>query len=1092
MSTEGPIVADPCARARARVSPSPAPVPGAAEGRRIVRELLRGSGAQAKLVLGGPDDEHEQQAERVAEAVMRRSDAELGVADPAQPACTACRATGRVTSDDEAIRPKLALGAIDDPLEQEAERNAHEALEEPPEESDVEGQDEDEDVLRPRRIRREGARSELSADFAARLGRVESSGAPLPATAREPMERAFGRDFGGVRIHTDAGAGELASSVGALAFTRGSHIVFGPRTFEPSTREGKHLLAHELAHVVQQHGTSSPPVMRSPGAATPARKQARRIGYLHFYEQSGRSFASVRFFDVAEDSIDLPDGVFRAELEQRGTKEILMVSGADGPRPIELTTFPAEARDHAAKAAFMRLQIVRPVEGAKASGVPQAPEKEGVYGEFDEQGVLALPLGAQVDPVTLPGGKPRGPGGEQRDEQGEQSAAKGGEGGERNDARTASGSKYGWLGILELPPGWIRALETAFEVMGEAKEYLAIKETIQRLRELYEHRDALVAAFSSGESLAEVLLGVEDNAAMDALGAWAVAGKKGTKGESAAGSDKRLEGVRAIASKVVRILEKLRKVLRPVFTTRAKFQELFEGVMETIAGLESIEELMDAGSDIEELGSKLSERTKQLVAQASTELGTKLQESVSGVAEGLKLWIEGFGDDDFITYEELARAVTGAALKFVPYPYKLGVKAASAIGLERLVADNLVSELIPSEVLLAINESIRSVAERLQPSIESALGGVAEVVTDIAGELATELSTQMEAAFAQPSRRRGAPEPAGWSLAHAEQAMHASTGAPLAPPVADELEQHLGLDVDRARVHTDAAAATATEALGVDAFTVGSHVYFAADRFQPHTTEGRRLLAHELTHVEQQRELASTGPLQADWKSLRRRAIAKFGKRVRVGLTLSRTGKKEDLERAARVRSWVESKLEKPVRKADFTSSPDVKVAYRLVHKKNKTSIRRTRRYLGLVPGLTLDRKQAKGDVIGKLELGILAKLESFDPKKRARAALRRSLGNCTQTDQAHHVIPLDLQDHPLIKLAIGSGQWNMNDGIDNGVCLDNSVHYGSHPNYTDAIEIELDKILAKAGGNWGAARQDLLDLVIDKRKWCKVQKEIK
>jgi hypothetical protein len=72
-----------------------------------------------------------------------------------------------------------------------------------------------------------------------------------PAT-RTRMEAAFGRDFAAVRIHSGAAAAAAASADGALAFTVANRIAFGHDQYRPETEVGKHLIAHELAHVVQQ------------------------------------------------------------------------------------------------------------------------------------------------------------------------------------------------------------------------------------------------------------------------------------------------------------------------------------------------------------------------------------------------------------------------------------------------------------------------------------------------------------------------------------------------------------------------------------------------------------------------------------------------------------------------------------------------------------------------------------------------------------------------------------------------------------------------------------------------------------------------
>ncbi len=83
---------------------------------------------------------------------------------------------------------------------------------------------------------------------------LRSSGQPLDASTRAFMEPRFGHDFSGVRVHTDARAAESARAVNALAYTVGSNVVFGEGQYAPGSGSGQRLLAHELTHVVQQGG----------------------------------------------------------------------------------------------------------------------------------------------------------------------------------------------------------------------------------------------------------------------------------------------------------------------------------------------------------------------------------------------------------------------------------------------------------------------------------------------------------------------------------------------------------------------------------------------------------------------------------------------------------------------------------------------------------------------------------------------------------------------------------------------------------------------------------------------------------------------
>ncbi|MCW0200287.1 DUF4157 domain-containing protein [Rhodanobacter thiooxydans] len=84
-----------------------------------------------------------------------------------------------------------------------------------------------------------------------------SHGLPLDAGIRGQMEERFGQDFSAVRIHADAEAARSADAVDALAYTVGSHVVFGAGQYAPSTARGRRLMAHELTHVVQQSGHGS-------------------------------------------------------------------------------------------------------------------------------------------------------------------------------------------------------------------------------------------------------------------------------------------------------------------------------------------------------------------------------------------------------------------------------------------------------------------------------------------------------------------------------------------------------------------------------------------------------------------------------------------------------------------------------------------------------------------------------------------------------------------------------------------------------------------------------------------------------------------
>ncbi len=112
----------------------------------------------------------------------------------------------------------------------------------------------------------------------------ERRGEALQPAVRTPMERTFGHDFSKVRIHADDEAAAHTSSLGADAFTVGYDIAFAPDTFSPETDAGALVLAHELAHVVQQ---------------TWGGQQAASIAEAPFLSRTERGGSAERDADVA-------------------------------------------------------------------------------------------------------------------------------------------------------------------------------------------------------------------------------------------------------------------------------------------------------------------------------------------------------------------------------------------------------------------------------------------------------------------------------------------------------------------------------------------------------------------------------------------------------------------------------------------------------------------------------------------------------------------------------------------------------------------------------------------------------------------------
>ncbi len=157
------------------------------------------------------------------------------------------------------IQPQLRVGAIDDPLEREADRIATQVLHaaDPAPQAKCACGDTCPKCLAGQAT--QGTEPGILASPSVHAV-LRSSGQPLDPATRAVMESGFGHDLSRVRVHTDSTAAVSAQSMDALAYTVGEHIVFGPNQFVPSTDSGKRLLAHELTHTLQQSGGS--PIIR--------------------------------------------------------------------------------------------------------------------------------------------------------------------------------------------------------------------------------------------------------------------------------------------------------------------------------------------------------------------------------------------------------------------------------------------------------------------------------------------------------------------------------------------------------------------------------------------------------------------------------------------------------------------------------------------------------------------------------------------------------------------------------------------------------------------------------------------------------------
>lgn len=181
-------------------------------GNQVVGNLMKSGALQAKLRIGQPGDVYEQEADRVAEQVMRMPDVSSSKETRIQRKCPKCL---------NGLRGLL-------------------------------GKDKKDEGLQAKEIR--GETPEVTSNMETNINALRGGGQPLSESTRAFFEPRFGTDFSRVRVHSGGAAEQSARDVNALAYTVGRDIVFGAGRFAPGTHEGRRLIAHELTHVVHQSG----------------------------------------------------------------------------------------------------------------------------------------------------------------------------------------------------------------------------------------------------------------------------------------------------------------------------------------------------------------------------------------------------------------------------------------------------------------------------------------------------------------------------------------------------------------------------------------------------------------------------------------------------------------------------------------------------------------------------------------------------------------------------------------------------------------------------------------------------------------------
>lgn len=265
---------------------------------------------QKKLSVGEPNDAYEVEADAMADKVTNKTNNETSVQkagtpeDELQQKPLAASITPLVqkqkSPEDRPVQTSLFKDKKDgdiQKMEEEEEQlqakcddcekeEAVQKMEE--EEESIQAQEEEEETLQPQEDEEEAVQKQeeeesiqaqeeeeqlqakdsekttASPSTERKLKASSGGGSKMDKKTTAEMESGFGADLSNVNIHTDSNAVQMNKELGAQAFTHGNDVYFNKGKYNPDTKEGKHLLAHELTHTIQQTGNVQRSIVEQP------------------------------------------------------------------------------------------------------------------------------------------------------------------------------------------------------------------------------------------------------------------------------------------------------------------------------------------------------------------------------------------------------------------------------------------------------------------------------------------------------------------------------------------------------------------------------------------------------------------------------------------------------------------------------------------------------------------------------------------------------------------------------------------------------------------------------------------------------------
>jgi len=421
----------------------------------------------------------------------------------------------------------------------------------------------------------------------------------------------------------------------------------------------------------------------------------------------------------------------------------------------------------------------------------------------------------------------------------------------------------------------------AKKVIDKLKEADEIYTSAMEAITIWENKPAdLFSFFNDPDKLIDLMFGIGENASkLDVLERWVEQDDAAAAGKKAPAVNPKQSGLEKLKMVILDLIKTVKKILKPIFAIRRKFLELVEsagGMLLLNPVIVGLIESLQEGKPFKDIFREFADEVITSLLELIGKIRNIAVDFISGIDEKVSemiLSVEG----------KMADAITGFAMSKIETTSK-ALKAAMLVRKVRSEVTDLISnELIKpvlsrlglTDLLKSVNDQVGSVIKMVQEYAIKGVDYVYENISQFIEQYLKGLNLQLQQEDGTPQV-----EPSNKNTLQLCHLMAGSKAEQLPTELSSDMENTFGKSFGQVKIHIDKYAQSAGESLHANAFTQKNDIFFNANQYEPDSQQGRKLIAHELTHVVQQNNNGSVQTIQRSLKDVPAKVAQKIIRQI--------------------------------------------------------------------------------------------------------------------------------------------------------------------------------------------------------------------